>query len=151
LGGPPASSTTNNGNIFEDVDNLRAANTAVFGYDTLNRLTSAQTQNWGDSFTYDPFGNLYQKTPSGNGVGETLQATPTAQNQLSGIGLVYDANGNVITDNLGTHYTYDAENRVATAGSWSYTYDGDGNRVLKTAGGNTGALEQTAEMWLLRI
>ena len=133
------SSTTNNGNIFEDVDNLQAANTAAFGYDTLNRLTSAQAQNWGDSYTYDPFGNLYQKTPIGNGVGETLQATPTAQNQLSGIGLVYDANGNVITDNLGTHYTYDAENRVATAGSWSYTYDGDGNRVLKSAGGNTGS------------
>jgi RHS repeat-associated protein len=34
----------------------------------------------------------------------------------------------------------DAEGRVATAGAWSYTYDGLGNRVLKTAGGSTGSV-----------
>lgn len=73
---------------------------------------------------------------------QTLMATPTAQNQLSGVGLVYDAAGNKIQDNIGSRYTYDAENRIATAetlgGTESYGYDGDGKRALKTAGGSTG-------------
>jgi RHS repeat-associated protein len=95
--------------------------------------------NGGDAYAYDVFGNLYQKTPIGGGVGKTLQAQPTAQNQLANIGLVYDLAGNVLTDNLGTHYTYDAENRIATAGSWSYSYYGMGKRVLRTSGGTTGS------------
>jgi RHS repeat-associated protein len=132
--------TINNGNIQSDTDNVASANSAVYKYDTLNRLISAQATNqWGDAYTYDGFGNLYQKTPIGGGVGETLQAQPTSQNQLANIGLAYDAAGNVLTDNMGTHYTYDAENRIATAGSWSYSYDGRGKRVLRTSGGATGS------------
>jgi len=151
---PGGEATTNNGNILQDVEtdsqktgpnytpNLITVN---FTYDELNRLLSAQSTtsqgvltNWGDAYTYDSFGDLYQKTPIGSGMGESLVAIPTAKNQMSGIGLVYDANGNVITDNMGTQYTYDAESRIATAGTWSYSYDGDGNRVLKSQGGSTG-------------
>ncbi|HWA93833.1 MAG TPA: RHS repeat-associated core domain-containing protein [Terracidiphilus sp.] len=43
------------------------------------------------------------------------------------------------TDNMGTQYSYDAEGRIATAGSWTYGYDGDGNRVLRSDGGSGGA------------
>ncbi|HEY0758698.1 MAG TPA: RHS repeat-associated core domain-containing protein [Acidisarcina sp.] len=39
----------------------------------------------------------------------------------------------------GMHYTYDAEGRVVTAGAETYSYDGDGNRVLKSAGGDSGS------------
>jgi RHS repeat-associated protein len=73
--------------------------------------------------------------------GSELQHFPmrdSIQSQLAGLGLVYDAAGNVIQDNFGTQYTYDGEGRLATAGAWTYSYDGDGNRVLKTAGGSTG-------------
>lgn len=33
-----------------------------------------------------------------------------------------------------TGYTYDAENRLATAGGVTYTYNGEGNRVQKSSG-----------------
>jgi len=136
---PCGVSGANNGNILQDIDNLNAANTVTYTYDHLNRILSGQAQQgWGDSYSYDPFGNLYNKTPIGNGIGETLQAQPTAQNKLANVGLVYDAAGNVITDNVGTPYTYDGEGRLASAGAWSYSYDGDGRRVLRSSGGNSG-------------
>jgi len=65
---------------------------------------------------------------------EGLSATATAQNQLSGIGLVYDAAGNVTTDNLGNTYTYDAENRIATVAGYTYSYDADGRGWRRPTG-----------------
>jgi RHS repeat-associated protein len=44
-----------------------------------------------------------------------------------------------VTESSLNDYTFDAENRIATAAAETYTYDGDGNRVLKTAGGTTGS------------
>jgi hypothetical protein len=46
-------------------------------------------------------------------------------------------------------FNYDAENRIITAGSITYTYDGDGQRVEKSSGtlywrgGGTNALIET--------
>ena len=50
----------------------------------------------------------------------------------------YDANGNTLTGS-GSTFTYDFENRIKTAngGAVTIVYDGDGNRVAKTAGGVT--------------
>jgi RHS repeat-associated protein len=132
----------NNGNVQSDTDNIVPANDAIYKYVTLNRLISAQATNqWGDAYTYDPFGNLYQKTQL---VAAWVRAfRPKFQrqhpNQLSNIGLVYDGAGNVLRDNFGTQYSYDAENRIATAGAWSYSYDGDGKRVLRTSGPTAGS------------
>jgi RHS repeat-associated protein len=60
-------------------------------------------------------------------------------NQLSGYG--YDAAGNMTsdpTDNVTA--SYDAENRIASAstasGTFTYSYDADGNRVEKSGGGS---------------
>jgi RHS repeat-associated protein len=137
----PTAAQGNNGNILQDLDNVASPVTTVtYTYDTLNRLKTAQTGStaapvpWGDSYVYDQFGSLYQKNVIGSGQGETLQATPNSQNQLTGIGMTYDASGDVTKDNLGTQYTWDAEGRMVTAGIWSYSYDGDGNRVLKSQG-----------------
>jgi RHS repeat-associated protein len=47
--------------------------------------------------------------------------------------MVYDAAGNLTND--GSHpFTYDTENRLATAAGVTYTYDGDGKRVKKSNG-----------------
>ena len=136
----------NNGNIQTDTDKNPSPIATVYNYDTLNRLISAQypggdeiTLPWSESNSYDAFGNLYHKADVYGSNQASFTATPTSQNQLSGIGLAYDAAGNVLTDNMETHYTYDAEERVATAGSWGYSYDGEGKRVLRTSGGTTGS------------
>jgi RHS repeat-associated protein len=39
----------------------------------------------------------------------------------------------------GLNYTYDAENRITSAGGYAYTYDADGNRVEKS-NGSTGTI-----------
>jgi RHS repeat-associated protein len=144
----PGSPTTNSGNICQDVDALDATATATYTYDTLTRLSSVLSTKLGDSYTYDAFGNLYAKMPLGPGQGEGLSTPPPGNNnQLSIPGVMYDLAGNVLVDHAGasgTTYTWDAENRVATSsgpgGNWSYTYDGDGNRVQKSAGGSTGSV-----------
>ncbi len=42
------------------------------------------------------------------------------------------------TNNFGKQYSYDAEGRIATLGGWTYGYDGDGKRVLRSDGGSGG-------------
>ena len=56
-------------------------------------------------------------------------------NQLQGYD--YDAAGNMLRDNNGTKYVYDAENRIRSAPDFTYGYDADGNRVQKINGNTT--------------
>ena len=118
-----------------------------FGYDTLDRLTSANHPLLAtpQAFTYDPVGN---RTTGGTVV--------NAGNQLTADGnysYQYDDNGNLTRKTLlatgnFTQYTYDAENRLTkvedfvagnptpTATS-TYRYDGLGRRIKKVANGQT--------------
>ena len=56
---------TNNGRIYQSVDGV-TGETVDYTYDVWNRLTKAETEGttgvqWGQSFTYDGFGNLTAK------------------------------------------------------------------------------------------
>jgi YD repeat-containing protein len=71
--------------------------TVSYGYDSLNRLTSATSSaSWGETFTYDGFGNLTDKTPT-SGAAPALHVTVNpANNQLStSSGYGYDTSGNL--------------------------------------------------------
>ncbi|GAC1515343.1 MAG: hypothetical protein NVS1B11_32190 [Terriglobales bacterium] len=50
--------------------------------------------------------------------------------------MTYSLAGNVTNDGVGS-YVCDAENRLVSAGGFSYIYDGDGNRVEKCTAGTT--------------
>jgi RHS repeat-associated protein len=63
-----------------------------------------------------------------------MATSANTQNQLTGLGMSYDAAGNVTHDNLGNNYTYDAENRIIFANGVQYGYDGDGKRIGKSTG-----------------
>src|SRR6202165_1094511 len=103
---------------------------------------------WGNSYSYDAWGNLLQKTPAqGHCSGENLSVTVGANNQLHG-GYTYDDAGNMIHDaTANLDYRYDPENRMMGTGGFTYTgacpecsrRDADGNRVEK-ANGTTGTL-----------
>jgi RHS repeat-associated protein len=124
----------NNGNIFTITNVKDSTRTQSFTYDSLNRLVSAGDQtHWSNTYVYDAWGNLYQKNP-GSLPGENLSKVPDTSNHLSG--LTYDAGGNVTNDGLGGILTYDAENRITTAGGVTYTYDADGRRIQKSSGTN---------------
>ena len=138
----------NNGNVTQVVDMLKSDRTQVFTYDALNRLQSAQESDqngWGQSFTYDAWGNLLrQTTTKGLPVPpnpEPLCVTDAPNNRFGltcGQATVYqyDAAGNMTYDGANSHQ-FDAESRIKTVNNGSgatYTYEAAGNRVRKDVG-----------------
>lgn len=110
-----------------------------YTYDALYRLTgetiSGGTVNGAIGYSYDPVGNRLSRTST---VAPVPAATYSydANDRLTSDS--YDANGNT-TASGGNTYTYDFENHLKgeNSGAVAITYDGDGNRVAKTAGGVT--------------
>jgi RHS repeat-associated protein len=131
--------TNDNGNV-QSIANCRDTNrTQNFDYDSLNRIAHAYTSgtNWGETFTIDPWGNLTNiGSYSGKTNQENLNAAPASvKNQLNGF--CHDAAGNLVLNSAcptGTFtptYSFDIENRLAATGTYSYVYDGDGQRMKK--------------------
>jgi hypothetical protein len=64
-----AYSTGDNGNVFQVLNNTDPTRSAVFAYDSLNRITQANTVNttsancWGEAYTIDAWGNLHRTRP----------------------------------------------------------------------------------------
>jgi RHS repeat-associated protein len=146
-----------NGNVFgiTNFKDTTHGRDQTFTYDALNRLVSAQnagtdctakvlqnkTEYWGNSYNYDAWGNLLQKSITKCGA-ENLVVTADAHNWIhaSGTDYQYDAAGNMTFDATASlSYTFDQENRLTGASGYTYTYDGDGNRVRKS-NGSTGTL-----------
>jgi len=124
-----------NGNVLGYTDTVIGA--WSFGYDQLNRLTSAANTsvgNWGMNFcwAYDSFGNRTQQSTSNaafttgeNGACNTTGslasplntwASYNRQNQVTGTtaapgGYAYDGAGDVVNDGKNA-YLYDAEGRI---------------------------------------
>ncbi|MBX3306825.1 MAG: RHS repeat protein [Nitrospira sp.] len=119
----------------------------AFGYDNLDRLTSASHPLLGtpQSFAYDAVGN---RTTGGSVVNAGNQLTADATHAYQ-----YDDNGNLTRKTLlatgnYTQYTYDAENRLTkvedfvagnptAAFTSTYRYDGLGRRIEKVANGQS--------------
>lgn len=123
------------------------AGTTTFGYDALNRLTSADLPGTADdvSYEYDAAGNLVELARSGQ---PTLARTYDDADRLvsedDGSGprtLTYDDNGNLLDDGAGRTFNYDSLSRLVgidTAGlTVSYTLDGVGNRLAATVDATT--------------
>jgi RHS repeat-associated protein len=141
--------TANNGNLLSQTNTVPGSPTLTlvqsYGYvDGLNRLTSVQetanqTVRWTQSYVYDKYGNRTTLTNTGSeGVSLPTQSTPgvtSGTNRL--VGFSYDNSGNVLSDGAGGSFVYDAENRQTSAGTSSYSYDGDGLRVRKVVNGVT--------------
>ena len=133
-----------NGNINGITDLVNSSKSQGFGYDALDRLTSA-TGAWGSlAYQYDNVGNRTQKTLGSNTTTYNYSPGTNRLSSLSGAESAsygYDNNGNMNSDGT-LSYTYDLNNRLiqATQGGTvkgDYVYDGLGRRVEKTAGGVT--------------
>jgi RHS repeat-associated protein len=83
-----------------------------FGYDALGRMTSDSRAGIAAQYGYDRTGQLLSATRS-NGNNEVF---------------TYDLNGNRTL----TGYVTGVGNRLLSDGTFTYTYDGEGNRVTKT-------------------
>jgi YD repeat-containing protein len=140
--GACSSSTTNNGNVIGITNNRDTTRTQNFTYDQVNRIVSAAGSTysqssahcWGETYTYDQWANMSaigSISSSYNGcLQDSLSVSVTTNNQLSSAGFSYDAAGNMLTDNVNT-YAWNAESEMKSGSGVTYTYDGDGNRLMK--------------------
>jgi len=101
-----------------------------YGYDAASNVTSrTDTDGSVTAFGYDMSNQLTSEVRTGS-------------NAYS-ISYTYDHNGNRLTKVLGgvtTNYTYNAHDKLQTAGSKSYGYDNNGNCTGVTVGGQTTTL-----------
>jgi len=110
-----------------------------YTYDELYRLNSETitggSVNGTIGYTYDAVGNRFSRT-------STVVPIPAATNVYDANDRLtsdtYDSNGNTTVSGANT-YAYDFENHLATqnVSGVVIVYDGDGNRVSKTASGLT--------------
>jgi RHS repeat-associated protein len=146
------------GNVLNIQDYIMGSpQTQSFGYDSLNRLTSAGASGGNDgiygpeSYSYDPttgnlaikagvsYSYLAQNSNCPDGALSKAHAVTTAGANA----YCYDRNGNMVRRNIGLdtyNLAYDAENRltqVSGAATATFGYDGDGQRVIGTEGGAT--------------
>ncbi len=130
---------------YDPASNVTSVNDSVNGnwtyvYDSLNRLhTAFSAAGLNLDWEYDAFGNRLSQTPSGTGSAPqmNLQFTNPANRVDPGNNIVYDAAGNVTTDNQGQTYTYDAEERISSmthlgGAPTVYKYDSEGNLVYES-------------------
>jgi RHS repeat-associated protein len=115
---------------------------ASYTYDALYRLTGetvsgdpAPGANGSVTYTYDPVGNRLSRASTLAAVLSSTSAYDTNDRLTADL---YDANGDTRWSS-GFTYTYDSEDQLKSAngGAIRIVYDGDGNRVSKTAGGVT--------------
>jgi YD repeat-containing protein len=111
-----------NGNVWGITDLLDSDHTQTFAYDKLNRLTSAAesgASGWGQSYTYDAWGNLWKEEITKGNPPQFLPGTADVHNRFSGY--TYDAAGNMTGDGIRS-YAYDGENRIVSVDGTAATY-----------------------------
>ena len=132
--------------INDQIPGTADSRTCTYGYDDVHRVSNVTCGTfWVQNFTYDAFGNITKNVPVGDGGGSFLPtywtSPPTNQfTALTGATPSYDANGNLLTDNLnsyawdpnwGTMTTVSTGSTTVTA-----TYDALGRMVENNAGGS---------------
>ena len=112
----------------------------TWSFDGIYRLTGETVSgdahyNGSVSYGLDPVGNRLSASSSLHGI-SSAGFSYNADDQI--LGETYDANGNT-TVTGGKTFAYDSENHLVSMNGAAVTlvYDGDGNRVVKTANGVT--------------
>jgi RHS repeat-associated protein len=131
--------------IVDNIPSTSDSQTCNYTYDDAGRIGGKDANGysvdcgsavWQQLFTYDSFGNI-SKTGSSS---FTPTYSTTNQFTISGVTVSYDADGNLLTDNLNNTYTWDpnwgnllsVSNGSATV---TNTYDAFGKMVENNAGG----------------
>ncbi|EIL97953.1 hypothetical protein RHOFW104T7_06615 [Rhodanobacter thiooxydans] len=130
-----------NGNITTVADLANGPRNKSFGYDALNRLTSATAAGlWGtQSYTYDALNNL-RTLQTGSQVSTyhydtTNKLTSISNGATTLTSYLYDNRGNVTGKNA-TALVFDQKNQLTRVmGIGDYAYDAAGRRVMKTPAG----------------
>jgi len=153
-------------NVQTITDAVTSGNSQSFSYDSLQRLSQAAGSYGSFGFTYDGDGNQLMQalgaTTTNYGYGSDQLATISVGGvQTQAIG--YTADGRMASLNPGIQtpssqyitslsYNQDAQLSAVNAGSGalaSYTYDGFGQRLIKTVSGSYGEIYQYGQNGML--
>jgi len=136
-----------NGNITNVNDLVNGPRTKAFGYDALNRLTSAQAGGLSinETYTYDALNNLRSRLAGGVTFNFNYDATNRLNTLTTASGTTatysYDAFGNrqsVTSGSATTSYVFDTKNQLLQIpGVDTYAYDASGQRIAKTTAGGS--------------
>lgn len=137
----------NNGNVCQVNNNKigQSGRSESFQYDALNRLQSATSSQWNQTYAYDIWGNLLQKSVGGSVTPPDTPLNLTVNGRNQATNWCYDAAGNVVDPTQPCPGSppypniYDAENRLTSAKNTagvitSFDYDAEGRRVKKSSG-----------------
>jgi YD repeat-containing protein len=126
------------GRIVSIADSANPASSNTYGYDSLDRLTSAQTSAALYGYSYDPVGNRTSKSVGSATDTYTYSATSNRIASITGTAsrsFSFDANGSTLADGI-NQYAYDARGRMQSAtsatGTTFYQVNALGQRVRKT-------------------
>jgi RHS repeat-associated protein len=130
-----------NGNIANQLWGKGSlTNTFTYGYDRLNRLTTAASPNLGESVAYDVMGNITSITREGYGTNNYNGYAGNQLTQITGFtnsSYVYDANGNLKNDSqkgITIDYNYlNLPSAISGSKAINYTYDASGNKLRKVS------------------
>lgn len=120
--------------ISDSLPGTSDSQSCSYSYDDLARSAGVSCGSKGSqTFTYDVFGNI---SKTANGFGLSFQPSGyNAANQPVGVGMSFDADGNVLQDNLGTQYTWDPNfGNPASINSINLIYDALGQMVEQQNG-----------------
>lgn len=126
--------------ITQVANGIDSGLTQNFGYDDQSRLVSVYSGLDNESFQYDANGNRITQTT--NGASWTTTVSATSNQLVSRTGATatqfgYDAQGNTTTVSSTPTYSYDAFNRLNSAGGMSYYVNPEGQRLRKTGTAGT--------------
>jgi RHS repeat-associated protein len=112
--------------VISDAFNATDSQTCNYNHDDLSRISTANCGAiWGQTFTYDAFGNITKTVipgSAGNSFQPTYSSSTNRITAISGFTPTYDHNGNVLNDN--SHiYAMDADNKAVTIDGIGVTYD----------------------------
>ncbi|MBI3475373.1 MAG: RHS repeat-associated core domain-containing protein [Acidobacteria bacterium] len=120
-------------------DNVNTANTqsCTYSHDDLGRISSANcsSNKWGQTFSYDPFGNVTKSATVGTTFLPTYDLTTNRFNTMPGCTPSYDLDGNLLND-CSHIYTWQADGAVATVDTVQLNYDALGRLVEQQRGSN---------------
>ena len=128
-----------------DPFNSANAQTCTATHDDLSRISTwdCGSGNFGEGFTYDPFGNITKSVLSGRSGTSFGASYSNSTNHMTSIGgstPSYDSNGNVTNDFL-NNYAWDSNGRAVTVDGVNLTYDALGNMVEQNRSGSYTEIE----------
>jgi YD repeat-containing protein len=101
---------------------------------------------WGQTFTYDQYGNVKKTVPTGFTGQKWNPAYVASNNQYSGTAYAYDADGRLLKDSINT-YTWTVNGKIATLTNiatgvvTTYTYDALDQLVEESSSNASGHLQ----------